>query len=114
MYYKEEGLNPLYLLIAASIGNTLGSVVNFFLGFYASNWAMQKNYINPLHVEKSKKYFDKYGSFALLLSWTPFIGDPITFVAGVLRYSFLQFLIFVTISKTLRYIFLIFIYNKFF
>ena len=113
LYYQSEGLNPFYLLISASVGNTLGSVLNFFLGLYAYEWAMKKNYINPLHVEKSKKYFDKYGSFALLLSWTPIIGDALTFVAGILRYNFLKFLLLVGIAKTLRYGFLIFIYANF-
>ena len=74
---------------------------------------MKKNYIKPLHVEKSKKYFDKYGTFALLLSWTPIIGDPITFVAGVLRYNFWKFLVLVGISKFARYFFLIYAYNSF-
>lgn len=111
LYYKSEGLNSFYLLIFATCGNTLGSVINFFLGKYASTWAIKKNYIKSLHVKKSKIYFDKYGSFALLLSWTPIIGDPITFVAGILKYNFWKFLILVFISKLLRYSFLLYIYQ---
>jgi membrane protein YqaA with SNARE-associated domain len=85
--------------------------VNYFLGKYATSWAMRKNYIKPLHVEKSKTYFDKYGVFALLLAWTPIIGDPITFVAGILKYNFWKFLILVFISKLSRYAFLLYIYS---
>ncbi len=87
--------------------------MNYFLGKYATNWAMKKNYIKALHIEKSKKYFDKFGIFALLLAWTPIIGDPITFVAGILRYNFWKFLILVAISKFTRYSFLIYAYNSF-
>ncbi len=111
LYYKSEGLDTLLLLGFATVGNTLGSVVNYFLGKYATAWAMKKNYVKALHVEKSKTYFDKYGAFALLLAWTPIIGDPITFVAGILRYNFWKFLILVFISKLSRYAFLLYIYN---
>jgi membrane protein YqaA with SNARE-associated domain len=113
LYYKSEGLNTFYLLGFATVGNTLGSVVNYLLGKYATAWAMKKNYIKALHVKKSKTYFDKYGAFALLLAWTPIIGDPITFVAGILRYNFWKFLILVFISKLARYAFLIYMYNLF-
>jgi len=112
LYYKSEGLNSYYLLAFAATGNTLGSVINFFLGKYASSWAIKKNYIKSLHVKKSKKYFDKYGALALLLAWTPIIGDPITFVAGVLKYNFWKFLLLVFISKLARYTFLIFLFNS--
>jgi membrane protein YqaA with SNARE-associated domain len=111
LYYKSDGLNPLYLLIIASLGNTLGSIINYFLGKYANAWAIEKKYISSLHVDKSKKYFDKYGAFALLLSWTPIIGDPITFVAGILRYNFWKFLILVLFAKTARYLVLLYLYN---
>ncbi len=72
---------------------------------------MKKNYIKPLHVNKSKGYFDRYGSFALLLSWAPIIGDPITFVAGILKYNFWKFLVLVFIAKLARYSFLIYLYT---
>jgi len=111
LYYKSDGLNPIYLLIAASIGNTFGSVINFYLGKYASSWAIEKNYIKSLHVNKAKKYFDRYGAFAILLSWMPIIGDPITFVAGILRYNFWKFLVLVLIAKTARYWLLLYLYN---
>lgn len=114
LYYKAQGLNPLFLLLVASIGNTLGSVINYILGKYASVWAINKNYISALHVKKAQTYFDRFGAFALLLSWTPLIGDPITFVAGVLRYKFWKFLILVLTAKTARYALLLYFYTLYF
>jgi membrane protein YqaA with SNARE-associated domain len=49
-------------------------------------------------------FFIKYGKWSLLLGWVPFIGDPITFVAGTFRYSFFPFLILVSIGKVGRYL----------
>jgi len=113
LYYKSENLNTILLLLFASIGNTIGSIINYLLGKYATDWAIKKSYIKSLHVEKSKTYFDKYGAFALLLAWVPIVGDPITFVAGVLRYNFIIFCILVVISKLSRYAFLLYLYDLF-
>lgn len=113
LYLKYEGHNSFLLLVSASLGNTLGSVVNYLLGKYATSWAIQKNYVKSESIKKSKGYFDKYGAFALLLAWTPIIGDPITFVAGILRYSFWKFLLFVTAAKAGRYAFLLYLYEIF-
>jgi membrane protein YqaA with SNARE-associated domain len=41
----------------------------------------------------------------LLLAWVSIIGDPLTFIAGVLRVNFLLFLILVSVGKISRYFF---------
>lgn len=53
-----------------------------------------------------KEKFERFGGYSLLLSWMPLIGDPITFMAGVLKYPFKYFLFFVFIAKLGRYIIL--------
>ena len=97
--------NNLLLLIAASTGNVLGSVFNWVCGYYV-NYFIKKPWF-PIKKEKIKKgteIFNKYGKWSLLLSWAPFIGDPITFVAGTLRFSLVPFLILVSIGKVGRYL----------
>jgi len=60
--------------------------------------------INQKQIDKASFFFSKYGKWSLLLGWVPFIGDPITFVAGTLRFPFLPFLLLVSIGKIGRYI----------
>ena len=97
--------NILLLLISASLGNVLGSVFNWICGYYATYFIQKKWFpINQKQIDKASFYFSKYGKWSLLLGWVPFIGDPITFVAGTLRYSFLPFLLLVSIGKIGRYI----------
>ena len=55
-------------------------------------------------IDRGNKIFYKYGKWSLLFSWVPFIGDPITFVAGTLRYSIVPFVILVSIGKFGRYL----------
>ena len=93
------------LLLVASAGNVLGSVVNYGLGrglaaFEGRRWF-------PLRRESialAEGWYHAYGRWSLLLSWMPIIGDPLTIVAGVLRESFAIFLLLVTIAKVSRYV----------
>ena len=97
--------NSLLLLIAASIGNILGSVFNWICGYYAVYFIQKKWFpINQNQITKANNFFLKYGKWSLLFAWVPFIGDPLTFVAGTLRYSFLPFLLLVSIGKIARYL----------
>ena len=92
------------LLIVASFGNVLGSVVNWTLGFYSRNLTT-KNWFpfKDNQIENSSKWFRKFGKWSLLFAWVPIIGDPLTLVAGLLRVKFLEFLILVMIGKISRY-----------
>ena len=95
----------LLLLIVASLGNILGSVVNWILGFYSRNLSTKRWFpFKDKKIEKSSKWFNKFGRWSLLFAWVPIIGDPLTLVAGLLRVKFVEFLILVTIGKVSRYL----------
>ncbi len=106
IYDIKQGYNLYLLLLFATLGNVLGSCINYYLGLKGEEYLIEKNYIKEEKIAKSKAFFDKYGSFALLLSWVPIIGDPITFVAGILNYNFKLFLLLVTLAKFGRYLIL--------
>jgi membrane protein YqaA with SNARE-associated domain len=54
-------------------------------------------------IARAEKWYHRYGRWSLLLSWLPFIGDPLTIVAGVLREPFSVFFALVALAKTARY-----------
>ena len=96
--------DSLLLLIVASFGNVLGSVVNWILGFYSRNLAIKKWFpFKETQIERSSKWFNKFGRWSLLFAWVPIIGDPLTLAAGLLRVKFIEFIILVTIGKVSRY-----------
>jgi membrane protein YqaA with SNARE-associated domain len=96
----------LWLLIAfASIGNTLGSCVNWFLGRFIAHFEGRRWFpITREQAAKAEWWYHRYGRWSLLLSWMPIIGDPLTIVAGALREPFPIFLALVALAKTLRYV----------
>ena len=97
--------SPMLLIAVASLGNTLGAVVNWGLGrgidrFIGRRWFPVK----PEALERASGWYRRYGKWSLLLSWAPFIGDPLTVVAGVLREPIVPFLLLVALAKTGRYL----------
>ena len=98
------------LLIVASSGNILGSIFNWYLGKKITIFQDRKWFpVSPEQLNKSQKYFQKYGLWSLLLAWVPVIGDPLTLLAGVLKVRFSIFFILVSISKISRYVFILYL-----
>ena len=96
--------SPALLILVAGTGNVLGSVVNWLLGrgverFRGSRWFP----VSDGNLDRAGRWYRRYGWWSLLLSWMPVIGDPLTFVAGVLRVPFKLFLPLVTLGKGGRY-----------
>ena len=102
----------IFLLIVASLGNILGSVVNWILGFYSRQLSKKKWFpFKDEQIERSSKWFNKFGRWSLLFAWVPIIGDPLTLAAGLLRVKFIEFLILVTIGKVSRYLAIFYLFS---
>ena len=103
VYNISQNYSLLLLWSVATAGNTLGSVVNYWLGLKGEMYLEEKGYLSAKKMEKARSFFDKYGGWTLLLSWVPIIGDPLTFIAGVLKYRFWCFVVIVAVAKATRY-----------
>ena len=104
----------IWLLVAASIGNIAGACVNYVIGrglYQFQKTDAPEKTATPKHKKPSSRFYSKaaswyerYGKWSLLLSWMPFIGDPLTVIAGYMRLGFLPFTIIVSIAKIARYL----------
>lgn len=95
----------LLLLLVATAGNVLGSVVNWLLGRFIEHFRDRPWFpVSPEKLARAETWYRRFGVWSLLLSWVPIIGDPLTVVAGVLKTPFLTFLALVTLAKAGRYI----------
>lgn len=109
VYDISLGYSLLLLWSVATVGNTLGAMVNYWLGLKGEMYLEEKGHLSAEKMKKARGFFDTYGGWTLLLSWAPIIGDPLTFIAGVLRYNFKWFLLIVFAAKGIRYAIVIFL-----
>lgn len=106
LYLLQDRSNSVVLLlVAATVGNVLGAVMNYGLGYYVHRFKDRRWFpASPQQLEKAQRAYARWGRYSLLASWVPIIGDPITVVAGVLRDRFTVFLALVTVAKAGRYL----------
>lgn len=82
----------------ATIGNTIGGIIDYWLGFGAKQTFAK---------ERESRWFgwlQKFGAKTMLLSWLPGIGDPLCAVGGWLKLPFLPCIFYMAIGKFLRYL----------
>jgi len=92
------------LLLAASVGNTLGSIVNWILGRFVERFRDRRWFpVKPRDYERVERWYARWGVWSLLFAWLPFGGDALTIVAGALRTPLPLFVVLVAIGKTARY-----------
>ena len=108
LYDMSQNYSFLLLWSFATVGNTLGSMVNYWLGLKGEKYLERKGHVSVDKMQNARVFFMKYGGWTLLLSWVPIIGDPLTFIAGVLDYNFKWFAVIVFVAKGLRYAAVIF------
>jgi len=102
--YAVEPRDALLLWGVATLGNTLGAMVNWVLGRFCLHWRARPWF--PFKADKltrAEVWFRRYGVWSLLLAWVPVAGDPLTFVAGLLRVNFILFCVLVAAGKGGRY-----------
>jgi len=109
VYDVTQGYSLFFLWGVATLGNTLGSMLNYVLGRKGERYLEKKGKVSVEKMKQARGFFKRYGAWSLLLSWVPIVGDPLTFVAGVLRYDFKCFSLIVFFAKGLRYAVVIFL-----
>jgi len=104
IYLVRNKFNIPALVLVASVGNFLGACTSYYIGFKGRTFVEKYLKFNPEELDKTEKFFARYGSFVLLFTWLPFLGDAITVVGGLLRLNFRIFSILVFTGKFLRYL----------
>ncbi len=101
-----QGLHPVWLLLGvATLGNVLGSVINWGLGRWMMRHAGRRWCpASPGALERASAWYQRWGWPSLLASWVPVMGDPLTLAAGMLREPLWRFPAIVTLAKGGRYL----------
>jgi membrane protein YqaA with SNARE-associated domain len=93
------------IVLVASLGNILGSIINWLLGRSFTRFQDRRWFpVSQKSMARAQGWYHRYGRASLLLSWVPIIGDPLTVAAGVLREPLWSFSLLVAIAKVGRYL----------
>ncbi len=93
------------LVVTATVGNVLGAVVNWGMGLVIERLKTRRWFpVDARTYARAEAWYRRWGIWSLLLAWTPWLGDPLTIVAGALRAPLGPFLLLVTIGKAARYV----------
>ena len=106
----REGGDPLALVAVATLGNTLGAMLNWFLGRYLLHYQDRRwFYFNRQQIQRAQSWFQRYGFWSLLLAWMPVGGDALTFIAGIMKVRLWLFVALVATGKAVRYISVVYV-----
>ncbi len=99
-----DGGDPAALVVVATVGNTLGGLVNWILGrallaFRDRRWWP----VSDRQLSRATAWFGRYGYWSLLFAWLPLGGDALPLVAGTLRAPLWKVAPLLAIGKGLRY-----------
>ncbi len=98
----ENGMGKEIALVVASSGNILAIIFNYFLGLLLYTKTKTKLLSSKVG-SKTYDYGHRYGYIALLFSWLPIVGDPLTLVAGLVRLNFVWFVLIAGLLRISRY-----------
>lgn len=98
------GEPPLWLWGVATLGNTLGSLINVWLGRYARRFQRRRWFpSSPEQLASAERWYHRLGEISLLMSWVPVIGDPLTVLAGIFRLPWWRACAWILLAKGGRY-----------
>lgn len=101
----HAGGDATVLVVVATLGNTLGSVVNWLLGRFLLHFRDRRwFYFSAAQIERAQRWFQRYGVWSLLLAWVPIVGDALTLIGGVMQVRLSLFILLVGLGKGLRYV----------
>ena len=99
------GLEPLPLLIYATIGNWAGSMFNYYVGHLGKmEWIERYLHVKPEKLEKAQQFMGKRGAWMGFFAFLPVIGTAICISLGLMRANPLITSVSVFLGKILRYV----------
>jgi membrane protein YqaA with SNARE-associated domain len=97
-------VNPSAAVGVATLGNTLGAITSWALGIWGGQYIAQRWLgIDGAAQERAERWYNRWGSWSLLMAWAPIVGDPLCFIGGCLKIPLWRFTLLVAAGKAARY-----------
>ena len=108
LFFLGVGLDAVGLTLVATIGNTLGGITCFMLGFLADkDWVLRFFKVSEKHMQQADAIIQKYGFWAAGISFAPAIGEVLLLLLGMMRANKVKVVVVMAVGKLLRYAFIV-------
>ena len=108
------GLDPWGLILYGTIGNVLGSVLNYCIGRMGkTEWFEKYLHVKPESMDRARRFMRGHGAWMGFFAFIPLLGSAITILLGLMRANVVITFISITLGKLFRYILLIYIFKPF-
>ena len=98
-------MDPVLTVASGTIGNVLGSMVNYFIGSLCKPATVSKVFrIKPRRMETAQRYVKRYGFWMGFFTFIPILGTAISIALGVLKANVWGTLLSTFLGKCVRYI----------
>ena len=99
------GLQPLPLLIYATIGNWAGSMFNYFVGHIGKiEWIERYLHVDKEKLDKAQRFMGNRGAWMGFFSFVPVLGTAICIALGLMRANLWISSLSIFLGKTVRYL----------
>lgn len=106
------GANPVYIFLSATLGNWLGSLTSYYIGWLGKwKWIEKWLRISPEKIKRQQVRIEKYGSLLAFFVWLPIIGDVFALALGFYKVNFIRCCVFILVGKALRYFIYLMLYD---
>jgi membrane protein YqaA with SNARE-associated domain len=106
--------NPIWLIIVATVGNTTGGMITYYLGKLGKwQWLEKWFGISKNKLEVNMHRIQKWGGVLAFFTWLPVVGDPLAAALGFARTKLLPTIFWMTVGKLLRFVLLAWVFYAF-
>ena len=107
VFFLSMGLNAVWLTLVATLGNTLGGVTCFFVGWLADKNRVIKMFkMTPRRMQRADRIIQRYGYWAAAISFVPVLGETLLVMLGIMRVSWWKVALVMAAGKLVRYSFI--------
>jgi len=96
---SEQPSDVIWLVLIASVGNGLGSITSYGLGYLG-----RVKFVPRSRNSTAVTLFKRYGVYSLLLSWLPLVGDVLCIMAGYFKLPIALSSALIFLAKFVRYV----------
>ena len=103
------GLDPWQLALYGTVGNVLGSALNYAVGRLGKvEWFERYLHVSPKDMERAERFMAGRGAWMGFFAFLPILGSAITILLGLMRANVVITFVAITLGKIFRYIILIY------